>query len=67
MREVTLLSSPALTGDVDGNGLVNIDDLTLLIECLLNDGEAIGNTDIDADGQMNIEDVSALIEILISE
>lgn len=53
-------------GDVDGDGNVNIADLSELIDLLLN-----GNTtynpgaDVDEDGQLGISDVSELIDILL--
>ncbi|MBQ9576281.1 MAG: BspA family leucine-rich repeat surface protein [Muribaculaceae bacterium] len=55
-----------LRGDVDGNGNVNISDVTALINLLLK-GNTSGNTAADADqnGSVNISDVTALINYLL--
>ena len=56
-------------GDVDGNGLVNISDVTSLIDYLLNgDASAIvlTNADCDGSGVVNISDVTELIDYLLS-
>lgn len=55
-----------LVGDVDGDGAVNIADVTALIDCLLSGVPTVGNGDIDGDGTVNIADVTALIDILLS-
>ena len=59
----------SLKGDVDGNGLVNISDVTALIDYLLNnDASAINlsNADCDGNGLVNISDVTSLIDYLLS-
>ncbi len=56
-------------GDVDSNGSVTIDDLTILIDYLLgfvHDGFNIRGADMDGDGVIGITDVTALIDFLIS-
>ena len=55
-------------GDVDGNGVVSIDDLTVLIDYLLTGNIElinVGNSDIDLNGQVNIEDLTELIDMLL--
>lgn len=55
-------------GDVDGNGIVGIDDLTLMIDFLLGvkpvgfDDKA---ADVDGDGHINIADITELIDYLL--
>ena len=58
-----------VTGDVDDNGLVTIDDLALLIDYLLNNSVQINTANADAypDGVINITDVTALIDILLNQ
>ena len=58
-----------ITGDVDDDGLVNINDLALLIDYLLNNSVHINtaNADVDPDGAINISDLSALIDILLHQ
>ena len=65
----TVTLPPKLTGDVDCNGLVNISDVTSLIDFLLNgDASAISltNADCDDNGSVNISDVTTLIDYLLS-
>lgn len=60
----------ALNGDVDDNGKINIDDVTLLISYLINNDSAQinhANADVDGDGVINISDVTALIEFLLNK
>lgn len=58
-----------MAGDVDCNGRVSIDDLTTLIQYLL-DGQAEGldlaNADCYVDGKVTIDDVTAIINYLLS-
>ncbi len=53
-------------GDVDGDGNINISDVTALIDLLLSGGEALPSADVNGDGQVNISDVTALIDMLLS-
>lgn len=55
-------------GDVDGDGYVNISDVTGLIDLLLSGNSAGYNTakaDTDRDGRVNISDVTTLIDHLL--
>ena len=58
-----------IRGDVDGNGSVNISDVTAMIDYLLN-GDAsatvLVNADCDGSGNVNISDVTGLIDYLLS-
>ena len=58
--------SPYIVGDVDGNSLVNIADVTALIDILLNGGTAPAAADVDGNGVVNIADVTALIDLLLN-
>ena len=57
-----------MSGDVDGNSLVNISDVTALIDYLLK-GDAsdivLSNADCDGNEAVNISDVTALIDFLL--
>lgn len=52
-------------GDVDGDGNVNIDDVTALIDILLSGAAAPAGADVDGDGNANIDDVTTLIDMLL--
>ena len=58
-----------MQGDVDGNGSINISDVTSLIDYLLS-GDAsafiLTNADCDGSGNVNISDVTTLIDYLLS-
>lgn len=58
-----------LLGDVNGDGVVNISDVTSLIDMLLSDsgGSYLKPADINGDGVINISDVTALIDMLLSD
>ena len=61
------LPSTAIRGDVDGDGSVNISDVTALIDLLLGGG-SISNpaADCNQDSSVNISDVTSLIDYLLS-
>ena len=53
-------------GDVNGDGYVNISDVTALIDILLNSTTTPpASADVDSDGHVNISDVSSLIDMLL--
>ena len=54
-------------GDVNGDGDVNIADVTALIDLLLSGGSVdVAEADTNCDGDVNIADVTALIDYLLS-
>ncbi|MBR3451793.1 MAG: BspA family leucine-rich repeat surface protein, partial [Muribaculaceae bacterium] len=58
-----------LRGDVDGNGNVNISDVTALIDYLLSgnaSGINLSGADCNQDSSVNISDVTSLIDYLLS-
>ena len=57
-----------LRGDVNGDGSVNISDVTTLIDYLLTgnaSGISLSGADCNQDGSINISDVAALIDRLL--
>ena len=52
-------------GDVNLNGVTNIDDMTELINCILNN-TSTEYSDVDGDGKVNIDDVTTLINMLLT-
>jgi hypothetical protein len=54
--------------DVDGDGQVNIADVTALIDLLLSPGMLMQHhADVDSSGEMNIADVTSLIDYLLGK
>ena len=67
---VTLSLSDEATsraGDVNGDGNVNITDVTILISMVLTDATPTHGADVNGDGAVNISDVTGLINMLLSE
>ena len=62
---VCLYQQPVLFGDVNCDGLVNISDVTALIDLLLGGGTSLPNADVSGDGRVDITDVTALIDMLL--
>ena len=52
-------------GDVNDDGLVDIEDATMLINLLLYGGDYLPAADLNEDGKMDIEDATALINVLL--
>ena len=56
----------SIVGDIDGNGEVNVSDVTALINHILNAATYDSTLcDIDGNGEVNVADVTALINILL--
>lgn len=51
-------------GDIDGNGVVNISDATLLIQALMLE-QQMPNADFDGNGVVNITDATQLIDYVL--
>lgn len=66
--KITLVKdAPAIRGDVDGDGKVNVSDVTALVNMIL--GVVPMNqelADIDGDGKVNVSDVTALVNIILN-
>ena len=60
-------NGPTMTGDVDGDNTVIINDVTALIDYLLGSTSAveIADSDVDGDGVVSISDVTKLIDALL--
>ena len=62
------IDSSSIPGDADGDGKVNISDVTALIDYLLTGNTAdidIDGADTNRDGKINISDVTDLIDFLL--
>lgn len=54
------------TGDVNGDGEVNISDINAIIDIVLcGDDNSDGRADVNSDGEVNINDVTALINEIL--
>lgn len=69
ITEMTEAATPAgLRGDVNNDKVVNISDVTVLIDYLLNPATVINeaNANVNLDEAINISDVTVLIDFLLS-
>ena len=66
--EVTLPEQQPMNGDVDGDGVVNISDVTALVNYMLLEEGGINPqaADVNGDGVVNISDVTDLINYLLT-
>ena len=62
----TIGGSAFIRGDVNGDGDVNIADVTALIDILLSGATAPDAADVNEDESVNIADVTTLIDLLLS-
>ena len=56
-------------GDVDGNGIVNVTDVTILITALMSENYSTineANADVDGNGIINVTDVTNLIGVVMA-
>ncbi len=58
------LDDGALPGDVNGDGSVNISDVSAVIDLILS-GRYSDSSDVNGDGSVNISDINALIAIIL--
>jgi hypothetical protein len=61
--------TPVVRGDVNADGVISIEDVTVLIDYLLDKTVSINpdNADCDLDGFVGIEDAPILIDYLLSK
>ena len=57
---------PGLTGDVNGDGEVNIADVNAIIDVILM-GAANADADVNRDGEVNIADINAIIDLILAK
>lgn len=67
MLPLNATAAPRTQGDVNSDGIVNISDVTSLIDLLLNNDTSFidAQTDVDGDGALTIADVTTLIDMLL--
>ena len=70
---LNLLSMPAhramsggMLGDVDGNGVVDIDDLNKVVNAILGQGTG-SQADVDGNGVVDVEDLNVVINVILGK
>ena len=60
-----------VTGDVNGDGTVDVDDVDMVIKIILNkplpEGQPKGEANVDGSGNIDIDDVNAIIKIILGK
>ena len=67
--ELTTGQTSSLLGDVNGDGSVDISDVTMLVDYILgknHDSFIIGNANVNQDGGIDVADVTALVNIILN-
>jgi len=67
--ELTVVEPSVVTGDVNGDGDINISDVTALIDLILSGQASVTEqpaADVNGDGGINISDVTALIDNILT-
>jgi len=70
IQTVTLSAVSHMTGDVNHDGVVNISDVTALIDFILggdSQGACVVCSDVNGDGVIDISDVTALIDLVLEK
>ena len=58
--------TPAIVGDVNGDGDVNVMDITALIDIIMNDITDNPRADVNGDNNIDVMDITALIDIIMN-
>lgn len=54
-----------IKGDVNGDGLVDVDDMNAVIDIVLGAGKSVATADVNGDGTIDISDVNEVIDIIL--
>ena len=59
--------APAVTGDLNDDGKVDISDVNIMINMMLGNSAAIDAADLTGDGRVDVSDVNAVINIMLGK
>ncbi len=65
---ITLIDSSKLLGDVNGDNVISVADVSMLVSYLLGstvEGIKLTNADVDGDGTYSISDVTKLVDLIL--
>ena len=60
-----LVIKPVLAGDVDGDGTIDVADVTLLVSIILGNTPATDAADVDGDTAIDVADVTQVVAIIL--
>lgn len=58
-------NAQTVMGDVDGDGIVDVADVTTLVDMILNGGSDMQYGDVDGDGTVDVGDITGLVDIIL--
>ncbi len=64
------MATDQIKGDVNGDGYVNMNDVTFIINIILGKNETeyeLATADVNGDGYINMNDVTAIINIILGK
>lgn len=67
-QEISRIATDQIKGDVNGDGYVNMNDVTFVINIILGKNETeyeLATADVNGDGFINMNDVTAIINIIL--
>ncbi len=69
-QEIRRVATDQIKGDVNGDGYVNMNDVTFIINIILGKNETeyeLATADVNGDGYINMNDVTAIINIILGK
>ncbi len=65
-NKIEVVTLTGITGDVNGDGEVDVRDITALIDVIMNSLTDNPRADVNADGEIDVRDITALIDIIMN-
>ena len=69
-KQVTLLGDEVVVGDVNGDGIIDVSDVNVVINIMLGKDDAArygGRADVNGDGKVDVSDVNTVINIMLGK
>ncbi len=65
-NKIEVVTLTGITGDVNGDGEVDVRDITALIDVIMNSVTDNPRADVNADDEIDVRDITALIDIIMN-
>ena len=60
-----IIEKEATVGDIDGDGAVEVSDITLMVSMILGELPSTPSADLDNDGAVEVSDITTLVDIIL--